>query len=104
MLRGFKILASLRILRGTPLDVFGYHPERRAERKLVQSYSQDVDWALNQICDANRQDVIELLTLPMTIRGFGPVKMEALEKAFKQREILRKSILDKAKSLAHAAQ
>jgi hypothetical protein len=30
--------------------------------------------------------------------------MEALEKAFKQREILRKSILDKAKSLAHAAQ
>ena len=31
----FRALAKLRFLRGTPLDPFGYHPERKLERKYA---------------------------------------------------------------------
>ncbi len=104
MLRGFHILARLRALRGTPFDVFGYHPERRAERQLIRTYVQDIEVSLKYLCDANRKDVIDLLALPLSIRGFGPVKRDALTRAEKKRETLRKSILSLGKSFAHAAQ
>ena len=34
-----KVLATLRILRGTPLDIFGYAPTRREERRLIVWYT-----------------------------------------------------------------
>ena len=34
MMRCFRFLAKLKSLRGTPLDLFGYHPDRRAERPI----------------------------------------------------------------------
>ncbi len=33
-----RVLAGLRGLRGTPLDIFGYTAERRTERKLIAEY------------------------------------------------------------------
>ncbi|MBV8662491.1 MAG: indolepyruvate ferredoxin oxidoreductase family protein, partial [Hyphomicrobiales bacterium] len=38
MMTVFRALAALRGLRGTPLDVFGYSAERRAERALLADY------------------------------------------------------------------
>ena len=35
MMTGFRVLAALKRLRGTPLDVFGYTAERRMERALL---------------------------------------------------------------------
>ena len=34
----FKMLAKLKGLRGTPLDIFGLSKERRIERKLIADY------------------------------------------------------------------
>src|SRR5207247_8870400 len=39
----FKILSSLRGLRGTPLDIFGYTAERRTERALRRDYEQPAE-------------------------------------------------------------
>src|SRR5690606_26066747 len=38
MMKGFRLLAALKGLRGTALDVFGYSAERRAERALLADY------------------------------------------------------------------
>ena len=35
MMVGFQVLAKLKRLRGTPLDIFGYTAERRMERGLI---------------------------------------------------------------------
>ncbi len=43
----FKVLARLKVLRGTPLDLFGYTEERKTERRLVGEYEALVD----EICD-----------------------------------------------------
>ncbi|WP_426727021.1 DUF6537 domain-containing protein, partial [Curtobacterium flaccumfaciens] len=38
----FMVLAGLRGLRGTPLDVFGYSADRKLERDLIAGYEKDV--------------------------------------------------------------
>ena len=40
MFAAFKLLAKLRFLRGTALDIFGYTEERRTERQLIQDYER----------------------------------------------------------------
>jgi indolepyruvate ferredoxin oxidoreductase len=40
--RLYPVLARLKALRGTPLDVFGYSAERRMERGLIKQYQADM--------------------------------------------------------------
>lgn len=85
LMRAFKLLAALRPLRGTPLDVFGYTAERRGERQLIRDYEAwlaEVAAALNA---QNHAIAVELLSLPEQIRGYGHVKEANLHKA-RQRE------------------
>ncbi len=42
MLSVFRTLAKFRFLRGTPLDIFGYSPDRKLERDLIAGYEKDV--------------------------------------------------------------
>lgn len=77
----FKLLASLRWLRGTPLDPFGYAPERKMERALISAYEDRIKWLLHDLRDQNYELAIEIAGVPDMIRGFGPVKDENIEKA-----------------------
>ena len=43
MMKAFRVLAALRFVRGTPLDLFGRSAERRMERDLIAGYEKDVD-------------------------------------------------------------
>jgi indolepyruvate ferredoxin oxidoreductase len=90
MLRNFRLLAKLKRLRGTPLDLFGYTAERKAERALIKQYERDIDTAM-----AGQPGPLAtaLLNLPDSIRGFGPVKEEAMKDA----EIRRADILARMK-------
>src|SRR5690606_31997397 len=49
MLKGFGLLAKLRFLRGTPLDIFGYTAERRMERQLITQYESRIAGLLQQL-------------------------------------------------------
>ncbi len=77
----FKALASLKGLRGTALDVFGYTAERKMERGLITDYEQTIDKVLNNLSSEKLSLACEIANLPDMIRGFGPVKEKNVELA-----------------------
>jgi indolepyruvate ferredoxin oxidoreductase len=77
----FRVLAGLRGLRGTALDVFGYSADRRLERELIAGYERDVASVLAVLSPVTLDIAIELLSLPDRIRGYGPVKEKAYRDA-----------------------
>ncbi|WP_411352790.1 indolepyruvate ferredoxin oxidoreductase family protein [Leisingera aquaemixtae] len=88
MERGFRLLAKLKSLRGTPLDIFGYTEERRMERALIKQYEGDMQEWLPKASPEIMEPLVALAELPLQIRGFGPVKMASEQKAAKRREEL----------------
>lgn len=88
----FRVLARLKGLRGGVLDVFGYSAERRMERALIGQYEADMDAALAALTPATRDAVLELALLPLSIRGFGPVKEGNAAAAARRRDELMAQI------------
>lgn len=80
----FRLLARLRFLRGTPLDVFGYTAERRMERQLIEDYFRTVDHLLERLAPENVALAAEIASIPEEIRGYGHVKEAHLAKAKKK--------------------
>jgi indolepyruvate ferredoxin oxidoreductase len=76
----FRILASFKNLRGTPLDIFGYGAERRHERALIHTYESGLDLIAAKLSADNYPCAIALASLPDMVRGYGPVKMKAIER------------------------
>lgn len=76
----FGVLQHLRKLRGTPFDPFGHTTERKRERALIREYRELVNWSLPQVHAGNIEETIALLGAANAIRGFGPVKEEAMER------------------------
>jgi indolepyruvate ferredoxin oxidoreductase len=77
----FGVLAKLKFLRGTPLDVFGHTAERRAERALVGEYRACIEELLRTLSAANLVQAVAIASLPEEIRGFGHVKDASLTAA-----------------------
>ncbi len=73
----FRLLAGLRGLRGTPLDVFGYTAERRMERELIVEFESIVDDLLTGLRSDNVIAAASIVRLFLDIRGYGPVKEQA---------------------------
>ena len=73
----FRLLAKLRRLRGTPLDVFGYTAERRMERQLIVEFEETIERLLVALGPATLDSAVEVVEAFLEIRGFGPVKEEA---------------------------
>jgi indolepyruvate ferredoxin oxidoreductase len=87
MLNGFKVLAKLKSLRGTPLDIFGYTAERKMERALPQVYRATITALLDQLSKDNLSKAVAIASIPEEIRGYGHVKERhlALAEAKQQR-------------------
>ncbi len=79
MMTGFRILAGLKTLRGTPLDVFGYQAERRTERALIGTYERTVDELILGLSRETHATAVEIARLPERIRGYGHVKDASIE-------------------------
>jgi indolepyruvate ferredoxin oxidoreductase len=77
----FRLLAKLRGLRGTALDVFGYTDERRTERALVGEYERTVGGLLDALDAGNVALAAEIASIPEHIRGYGHVKHAHLQQA-----------------------
>ena len=81
MMSAFKLLAKLKFLRGTALDIFGYSEERRTERKLIADYEALLDEILARLDTDNHALAVGLAAIPEKIRGFGHVKVRPLAAA-----------------------
>jgi indolepyruvate ferredoxin oxidoreductase len=84
----FGLLAPLKVLRGTALDVFGYTHERREERALVGEYCQALEAMLPTLAACNRDAAAAFARVPEQIRGFGHVKARHLQAARLQWTVL----------------
>jgi indolepyruvate ferredoxin oxidoreductase len=84
MFTAMRLLAKLKFLRGTALDVFGYSAERREERALIGEYEKTIDALLGEL-DAERLPIgVDIASIPEHIRGFGHVKARHLADAKKR--------------------
>jgi len=81
MMSAFKLLARFRFLRGTPLDIFGYSEDRRAERRLIADYEALLAEIADKLTPANHALAVGLAAIPEKIRGYGPVKARHLATA-----------------------
>jgi len=89
MLTAFKVLARLKGLRGSALDIFGWSEERRQERALITEYRASLDEILSVLGSAHPsgrdperyQLALGMARIPEQIRGFGHVKERNLKAA-----------------------
>jgi indolepyruvate ferredoxin oxidoreductase len=85
---GFPMLAKLKGLRGTPLDLFGRSEERRMERRLIADYEAGLDRLLADPSPARLPTAIQIAGVPQFIRGFGHIKDASVVKARAEEEKL----------------
>ena len=89
LLGAFRVLAKFKVLRGTPLDPFGYTAERRTERRLISEYEKLLAEIVEHLAPNNHRLAVELAALPEKIRGFGPVKQRHIAAAQAEEAALR---------------
>ncbi len=70
----FNILTRMKRLRGTRLDPFGYMPERRLERRLIQEYRELILNLAGSVTTATLPQAAEIAGAARLIAGYGPVK------------------------------
>jgi indolepyruvate ferredoxin oxidoreductase len=93
VMSAFKVLARLRFLRGTALDVFGYTQERRTERALIGEYEAAIAELLARLELGNHGLAVRIASIPEEIRGYGHVKERHLEAARSKQAELRSQFL-----------
>jgi len=71
----FRMLRSMRRLRGTKLDPFGYTKVRRVERRLIGEYEELVLEAMAHLSEDTHATAVELCELPDVIRGYEEIKL-----------------------------
>ena len=84
----FRLLRHGKVLRGTPLDPFGWQADRRAERAFARDTEASLEAAIGKLRPANLDTAIALADIPMHVRGFGPIKEAAMRDAAPQRATL----------------
>ena len=90
-MRLFKLLAAMKRLRGTSLDIFAHSEDRVTERRLIAEYEALVPELLIGLTPANHALAVALASVPDQIRGYGPVKAQSVVTAkAKEAELLRK--------------
>jgi indolepyruvate ferredoxin oxidoreductase len=85
MMKAFRLLAALKGLRGSALDIFGYTAERRMERGLLAQYEADVDLIVGSLTRDRIEAAAALASVPALIRGYGHVKQASAAKAAGER-------------------
>ncbi|MEM8564281.1 MAG: DUF6537 domain-containing protein, partial [Pseudomonadota bacterium] len=92
MMTAFRMLARLKGVRGTALDVFGYTAERRQERLDIVEYESLIDDVRAYLNSENYDTACALAALPAKLRGYGHVKDKNRQKLVLQREQLRRQL------------
>ena len=73
-LKVFRLLGKMKVLRGTPFDLFRFNPDRIAEQRILQNYERLLDEIIEALTPENHAEAVALARIPEKIRGFGNVK------------------------------
>ena len=76
-----RLLASLKSLRGTPLDLFGFTSLRKEERGLVDWYCGLVKEAQSRMNAGTLPLAIEIARVPEEIRGYEQIRKKSIDEA-----------------------
>ncbi|MDQ7026237.1 MAG: indolepyruvate ferredoxin oxidoreductase family protein [Anaerolineae bacterium] len=76
----YRLLLSMKGLRGTAFDIFGYDSIRKIERALIPAYRGLIDEALSNLAPDSYSDAVTVANLPDMIRGYDEVKLANIEK------------------------
>ena len=71
----FVVLRSMKKVRGTKLDPFGYAEVRRVERAMVPEFEQALDTLVSTLSAENLAEAVAIATLPDQVRGYEHIKM-----------------------------
>jgi indolepyruvate ferredoxin oxidoreductase len=104
MLRAFRALRHGRVLRGTPLDPFGWTAERRLERRLIGEFRDDLARLSQALTAENHERAVEIAAAPQAVKGFGHVKAAAAEAYAARRAALWAALDAPVESAARAAE
>lgn len=89
----FRTLQHFKFLRGTAFDPFGYIAERKLERQLIAEYEEILKRLFTRLSDpASYGRILELVSLPEKIRGYGHIKERNVEKVREETSRLLKLI------------
>ena len=80
IMTAFRLLKSMTVLRGSPLDPFGYSAERRLERRLIQDYRALIESIVSRLDQVNLAAAVELARAASDIGGYGPVKEASVQR------------------------
>lgn len=83
-----SLLARLKGLRSTAFDPFSYTAERRMERGLIVWFEALMGRCEHEIHSGNADIWRQVLSAPMEIRGYGPVKHAAVDNVKARVEML----------------
>ncbi|MFP8878217.1 MAG: indolepyruvate ferredoxin oxidoreductase family protein [Myxococcota bacterium] len=88
-MKAFELLAKLKFLRATPLDIFGYTRHRRLQVRMIRDYRATVEELLDGLTAGNLDQAVEIASIPEHIRGYDIVLERHHEDALsKQSELL----------------
>jgi indolepyruvate ferredoxin oxidoreductase len=90
----FTVLAALRRVRGTPLDIFGKTKHRRAERRRIVDYQRQILGLLGQLSDHNYDAAVRIASIPEMIRGYDSVKDESAQQALQLQQAYLRQFVD----------
>jgi indolepyruvate ferredoxin oxidoreductase len=76
----FGVLARMKMLRGTPLDPFGFAAVRRVERQLPGEYRSLIEKALVGLSPESHERAVKLAGLPDLIRGYEEIKLRNVQR------------------------
>jgi indolepyruvate ferredoxin oxidoreductase len=94
MLLMFKVLTKFKGLRGSRFDPFAYTADRKLERKLLSDYEQSLQKISSLLTEKNVQKnyplLVELLSLPEQMRGYGHIKENNVRRlAVRKQQLLK---------------
>ncbi len=76
----FHALRRMKRLRGTSLDVFGWHRDRRMERAVIVEYQRLVEEMLESTSAVTYEAQVRIAESALAIKGYGPIKEVAIER------------------------
>jgi indolepyruvate ferredoxin oxidoreductase len=88
MMGAFRVLAALKGLRGTWLDIFARNHERKLEVAMLGDYEILLGEIAASLTLANHATAVLLAELPLSVKGYGYIKDENYKQATAKKAVL----------------